>query len=97
ARRVEAMTEETDLGVLAITHYARLLGELRADRVHVLMGGRVVANGGPELADDLERLGYEGLALELGVEELTVEGPREEADPFADPTIDSNPFQDPLA
>jgi Fe-S cluster assembly ATP-binding protein len=97
ARRVEAMTEENNLGVLAITHYARLLGVLRADRVHVLMGGCVVASGGPELADDLERLGYEGLAAELGVEELAVETPREEADPFSDPTIDSNPFQDPLA
>ena len=38
SRRVEAMTEETDLGVLAITHYARLLTELRPDRVHVLDG-----------------------------------------------------------
>jgi Fe-S cluster assembly ATP-binding protein len=96
ARRMEAMTEETNLGLLAITHYARLLAELRADRVHVLMGGRVVASGGPELADDLERLGYEGLAAELGVEELTVEKPPDETDPFSDPTIDSNPFQDPL-
>ena len=42
ARRVEAMTTEDDLGVLAITHYARLLDELRPDVVHVLMGGRVV-------------------------------------------------------
>jgi len=93
ARRIEAMTEETGLGVLAITHYARLLGELRADRVHILMGGRVVASGGPELADTLERTGYEGLASELGVEELTVEVPAAEPDdPFADPTIDSNPF-----
>jgi Fe-S cluster assembly ATP-binding protein len=98
ARRIEAMTSEERLGVLAITHYARLLSELRADRVHVLMGGRVVASGGPELADTLERTGYEGLAAELGVEELTVEVPEEEpADAFADPTIDSNPFADPLA
>jgi Fe-S cluster assembly ATP-binding protein len=98
ARRIEAMTSEERLGVLAITHYARLLSELRADRVHILMGGRVVASGGPELADTLERTGYEGLAAELGVEELTVEVPEEEAaDPFADPTIDSNPFADPLA
>jgi Fe-S cluster assembly ATP-binding protein len=96
ARRIEAMTEETRLGVLAITHYARLLHELRADRVHILMGGRVVANGGPELAATLERTGYEGLASELGVEELTVEAPKE-ADPFADPTLEGNPFADPLA
>jgi Fe-S cluster assembly ATP-binding protein len=96
ARRVEAMTEESDLGVLAITHYARLLGELRADRVHVLMAGRVVTSGGPELADELERVGYEGLAAELGVDTLAVEAPREQ-DPFTDTTIESNPFADPLA
>ena len=54
ARRIEAMTTEGGLGVLAITHYARLLSELRADRVHVLMAGRIVASGGPELADKLE-------------------------------------------
>jgi Fe-S cluster assembly ATP-binding protein len=96
ARRVEAMTEERDLGVLAITHYARVLSELRADRVHVLMGGRVVTSGGPELADELERVGYEGLAEKLGVETLAVETPAER-DPFTDSTIESNPFADPLA
>jgi len=91
ARRIEAMTGETDLGVLAITHYARLLGELRADRVHVLMGGEIVTSGGPELADTLERTGYDGLAAELGVETLTVDAPDEEA-PFADPTTPAIPF-----
>jgi Fe-S cluster assembly ATP-binding protein len=95
AQRVEAMTEESDLGVLAITHYARVLSELRADRVHVLMAGRVVTSGGPELADELERVGYEGLAAELGVDTLAVETPREQ-DPFTDTTIESSPFADPL-
>ena len=76
ARRIEAMTTETGLSAcLAITHYARLLDELRADQVHVLMAGRVVANGGPELAQKLEQTGYEGLAAELGVETLTVDEP----------------------
>jgi Fe-S cluster assembly ATP-binding protein len=96
ARRVEAMTEEGNLGVLAITHYARVLSELRADRVHVLMAGRVVTTGGPELADELERVGYEGLAEKLGVETLAVEAPAE-ADPFKDTTTESSPFADPLA
>jgi Fe-S cluster assembly ATP-binding protein len=96
ARRVEAMTAEDGVGVLAITHYARLLGELRADRVHVLMAGRVVASGGPELADTLERTGYEGLAAELGVEELAVEEPRE-PEPFADPTEFALPFEEPTS
>ena len=93
ARRVEALTDEAGLGVLAITHYARLLTELRPDRVHVLMGGRVVASGGPEIADRLEVVGYEGLADELGVD-LTVEI-HDEADPFKDPTLDDNPFAEP--
>jgi Fe-S cluster assembly ATP-binding protein len=59
ARRVEDATNETGLGVLAITHYNRLLEELRPDHVHILVKGRIVASGGPELADQLERDGYE--------------------------------------
>lgn len=85
ARRIEAMTSETGLGVLAITHYARLLGELRADRVHIFAGGRVVADGGPELAAGLERAGYDGLAAELGVELPGPVTPPEAPDPFAEP------------
>jgi Fe-S cluster assembly ATP-binding protein len=96
ARRVERMTNDVGLGVLAITHYARLLTELRPDRVHVLLAGRVVLSGGPELADRLEETGYDGIAAEVGVDELTVEMPKE-ADPFSDPTAASNPFSDPLA
>jgi len=84
ARRVEAMTHDDGLGVLAITHYARLLHELRPDRIHVLMGGRIVASGGPELAEVLEGTGYEGLAADLGVDEITLEKPAE-VDPFAEP------------
>ena len=84
ARRVEAMTNDDDLGVLAITHYARLLDELRPDVVHVLMGGRVVKTGGPELAQQLEETGYEGLAAELGVDAAVGAGPGAD-DPFADP------------
>ena len=48
------------LGVLAITHYTRLLSVLRPDHTHVLSRGRIVASGGPELADELERTGYAG-------------------------------------
>jgi Fe-S cluster assembly ATP-binding protein len=58
SRRVEAATDEIGLGVLAITHYRRLLTELRPDVVHVLSRGHIVAAGGPELADELERTGY---------------------------------------
>src|SRR6476646_9604412 len=72
------------LDVLAITHYARLLTELRPDVVHVFMAGRVITSGGPELADELEASGYDGLAARLGVEAQTVEPAAAPADPFAD-------------
>ena len=58
ARRVDEARGEWGLGVLAITHYRRLLTVLRPDTVHVLVDGRIVASGGPELADELERVGY---------------------------------------
>jgi Fe-S cluster assembly ATP-binding protein len=58
ARRIEAATAEDNLGVLAITHYSRLLHELKPDVVHVLSGGRIVATGGPELSAELEETGY---------------------------------------
>jgi len=58
ARRVEAATQQNNLGVLAITHYVRLLEELKPDVVHILSAGRIVKTGGPELADVLERDGY---------------------------------------
>jgi Fe-S cluster assembly ATP-binding protein len=96
SRRIYALARERQVGVLAITHYARLLEELRPDRVHVFLAGRIVKSGGPELADELERTGYEGIAAELGIDELTVGTPAL-ADPFGDPTIGSSPFADPLA
>ena len=58
ARRVEQATNESNLGVLAITHYVRLLEELKPDVVHILVDGRIVAQGGPEMADQLEIDGY---------------------------------------
>lgn len=58
ARRVEAATKETGLGVLCITHYKRLLDELKPDRVVILVKGEVRAEGGPELAEELEASGY---------------------------------------
>ena len=55
----EVRRDRPDLGVLAITHYQRLLEELRPDRVHILLDGRVVDSGGPELAERLEHEGYD--------------------------------------
>ena len=48
-----------DLGALIITHYTRILRYITPDRVHVMLGGRIVDSGGPELADKLEESGYE--------------------------------------
>ncbi len=64
ARRVEAMSNESNepLGVLAITHYNRLLHELKPDHVHILAQGRIVTSGGPELAAQLETDGYAAFA-----------------------------------
>jgi Fe-S cluster assembly ATP-binding protein len=56
---VEVRRARPALGVLLITHYQRILRYLRPDRVHILMDGRIVDSGGPELAERLEREGYE--------------------------------------
>ena len=61
SRRVEDLSNDTDgdaLGVLAITHYSRLLTELKPDRIHILVKGQIVSSGGPELAEVLETDGY---------------------------------------
>jgi len=47
-----------EFSALVITHYQRLLDYIVPDRVHVLMGGRIVRSGGPELAQELEASGY---------------------------------------
>jgi Fe-S cluster assembly ATP-binding protein len=84
SRRVERATNEDGLGVLAITHYSRLLRELRPDRVHVLAKGRIQESGGPELADELERTGYAQWAEpDLAETSVGIAGFGE--DPFADP------------
>jgi Fe-S cluster assembly ATP-binding protein len=58
AAGVNAM-RSPDRAMLVITHYQRLLDYIKPDRVHVLSAGRIVASGGPELALDLEREGYD--------------------------------------
>ncbi len=52
---------DSDLGVLLITHYKRILGYIHPDRVHVMLDGRIAESGGPELADRLEAEGYDWL------------------------------------
>ena len=56
---VNRYTAPGDRGVLLITHYTRILNYIKPDFVHVYVDGRVVAAGGPELADKLEETGYD--------------------------------------
>tara|TARA_Y100000768_G_scaffold109985_1_gene80827 strand:- start:995 stop:1825 length:831 start_codon:yes stop_codon:yes gene_type:complete len=95
AERIEGMTEQ-GLGVLCITHYHRLLDYLPADHVHILVDGRIVESGGPELAVELEAEGYsrfiesddesEGVSVAIGGRSQQTSSSTSEADdPFADP------------
>lgn len=61
-----------NLGVLIITHYQRLLNYIEPDFVHVMMQGRIVRSGGPELAKRLEAEGYEWIKAELGITDEAV-------------------------
>jgi Fe-S cluster assembly ATP-binding protein len=79
SRRIERATNEDGLGVLAITHFTRLLTELKADKVHILANGRIAETGGAELADELEETGYARWVGEPEADDPVA------ADPFADP------------
>ena len=54
-----------EMGVLLITHYQRLLNHIKPDFVHIMVDGRIVQAGGPELAHELEAKGYEKLRAEV--------------------------------
>jgi Fe-S cluster assembly ATP-binding protein len=55
-----------EMGTLIITHYTRILNYVRPDFVHIMLDGRIVREGGPELADELEEKGYEWVREEVG-------------------------------
>ncbi|MDE2560745.1 MAG: Fe-S cluster assembly ATPase SufC [Sphingomonadales bacterium] len=59
---INAIMRQPGKAVLLITHYQRLLDYVKPDFVHVLAAGRIVKSGGPELAHELEREGYEAVA-----------------------------------
>ncbi|WP_338467172.1 Fe-S cluster assembly ATPase SufC [Novosphingobium sp. ZN18A2] len=59
---INSIMRKPDKAVLLITHYQRLLDYVKPDFVHVLADGRIVKSGGPELAHELEREGYEAVA-----------------------------------
>lgn len=61
-----------DLGLLVITHYERLLNYIKPDHLHVLMDGKIVLSGGPELVKELEQKGYDWVREKFGQEVLAV-------------------------
>ena len=61
AAGINAAVRGTDSAALIITHYSRILEHVQPDKIHVLIGGQIVATGGPELAMKLEERGYEWL------------------------------------
>ncbi|MDQ0338220.1 Fe-S cluster assembly ATP-binding protein [Caldalkalibacillus uzonensis] len=71
ANGVNSMRSE-ERGFLIITHYQRLLNYIKPDFVHVMMQGRIVKSGGPELALQLEEKGYDWIKEELGIKDETV-------------------------
>ena len=64
SKGINAAVRGTDSGALIITHYSRILEHLQPDKVHVLIKGKIVKSGGPELALELEERGYDWLETE---------------------------------
>jgi Fe-S cluster assembly ATP-binding protein len=62
---VNILQKQLNLGVLVITHYQRMLNYIKPDVVHVMMGGKIVESGGPELALSLEEHGYDWVREKL--------------------------------
>jgi Fe-S cluster assembly ATP-binding protein len=64
AEGVKTVAAGDEVGVLLITHYQRILNYITPDVVHVLVHGRIVKSGGPELAAELEKTGYDAFKEE---------------------------------
>lgn len=69
AEGAKRLRDESDMGVIVITHYQRILNYITPDKVHILMNGRFVEQGGPELAHKLEAQGYDWLREKYGAVE----------------------------
>lgn len=67
AEGANALRRELNMGMLVITHYQRILDYIEPDKVHVMMQGRIVESGGPELALALEEKGYDWLREKHGL------------------------------
>jgi Fe-S cluster assembly ATP-binding protein len=87
AEAVEAM-RSPEVGILMITHYSRILKYLVPDRIHVMIKGKIVESGGPELADELEEGGYDAIRERLGIETETAAPQRRPADFFTETPFD---------
>ena len=61
--------KSNDFGALIITHYERLLDYLSIDKVHILINGKIVADGGLELITKIDQEGYDWIKEELGIED----------------------------
>jgi Fe-S cluster assembly ATP-binding protein len=61
-----------NMGMLVITHYQRILNYIQPDQVHIMLDGRIVESGGPELALQLEESGYDWLREKYGMAEEVV-------------------------
>lgn len=67
AENINGLFEQAqgNMGIVLITHYSRILQYIRPHQVHVMLDGRIVISGGPELAEELEQTGYEGLQAQF--------------------------------
>jgi Fe-S cluster assembly ATP-binding protein len=65
AEGVAKLHDEQGLGALIITHYSRILNYVKPQFVHIMMDGRIVLRGGPELVERLEREGYDPIREEV--------------------------------
>jgi Fe-S cluster assembly ATP-binding protein len=65
SQAVNAIKDESPLGALIITHYQRILHLIKPDRVSILVDGRIVKEGGPELVTEIEANGYAGIKAEI--------------------------------
>jgi Fe-S cluster assembly ATP-binding protein len=66
-----------DIGIVVITHYNRMLEFIKPDVVHVLIGGKIVKEGGPELAQQVDQHGYQPILEELRAKGVEIELPEE--------------------
>jgi Fe-S cluster assembly ATP-binding protein len=73
-----------EIGIVVITHYNRMLEYIKPDFVHVLIGGKIVKEGGPDLAQEVDRHGYQPILEELRAKGVEIELPEEAGATYGD-------------